>query len=182
MIESIQLPLHQLHKAHEMIKTIIGKPSVPVTKNSGGKFHPLEDEYLQFGIRHPDWFDVTRDCSLYRFVGTIPPRALLAGYINEDIETITQSGFFMYKPGSYMGWHTNINDPGVRVYITYSSTGDSFFRYMSDGKIHTSYDEPGITIRKFNTEEKNPLWHCVGSNCLRISIGFKVNKRNIGEN
>ena len=86
------------------------------------------------------------------------------------------SGYFYYPPTGYMGWHTNHDDPAVRLYINYASEDNkSFFRYYHNGKIITDYDRKGINIRKFKCPDKKPyFWHCVGSECDRISIGFTI--------
>ena len=84
------------------------------------------------------------------------------------------SGYFYYPPTGFMGWHTNHNDPCDRVYITYASESNkSFFRYYDNGELITDYDDKGITIRRFKVTGERPyFWHCVGSECDRISIGF----------
>ena len=86
------------------------------------------------------------------------------------------SGYFYYPPTGYMGWHTNHDDPAVRLYINYASEDNkSFFRYYHNGKIVTDYDRKGLNIRKFKCPDKRPyFWHCVGSECDRISIGFTI--------
>ena len=80
-----------------------------------------------------------------------------------------------------MGWHTNYDQPGHRLYITYSSENNkSFFRYRNRGEnqIMTDYDDKGITIREFLVPYKKPyFWHCVGSECDRISFGFCLTKK-----
>ena len=87
-------------------------------------------------------------------------------------------GQFYYPPTGYMGWHTNANAPGERIYITWASEDKkSFFRYYDTEKneIVTDYDDKGLTIRQFTIPESAPhFWHCVGSECDRFSFGFMV--------
>jgi hypothetical protein len=95
---------------------------------------------------------------------------------------ISQSGDFLYnKDNGLMGWHTNADALYERIYFTYSETGDSFFRYYDyeTDSIITSYDNKGVTIRKFNVDLGNGkyLWHCVGSKCYRTSFGFRMVKK-----
>ena len=91
---------------------------------------------------------------------------------------VVVSGQFYYPPTGYMGWHTNCGDPCERFYITWASEDKkSFFRYYDYEKdeIITDYDDKGITVRQFNIPDRAPhLWHCVGSECDRLSIGFRV--------
>ncbi len=91
---------------------------------------------------------------------------------------IACSGTFFYPNSGYMSWHTNQDMPTDRVYITYSSEqGKSFFRYYKDGKIFTDYDDKGLTVRRFTATGTKPyFWHCVGSSCDRVSIGFQLSK------
>jgi hypothetical protein len=77
-----------------------------------------------------------------------------------------------------MGWHTNSDVPGTRLYVTYVEQQDmSFFRYkdIDTGEIVTDFDNQGITIREFCISDNPPyLWHCVGSECNRYSFGFRI--------
>ena len=73
----------------------------------------------------------------------------------------------------YLGWH--IDDPGGRIYISYSE-GDSFFKWQNPytKKITTSWDYPNAwSVRIFDFDEKNPMWHCVKAIDLRVSVGYK---------
>ena len=87
-------------------------------------------------------------------------------------------GQFYYPPTGFMGWHTNVNAPGERFYVTWASEANkSFFRYYDDEKdeIITDYDDKGLTIRQFTIPTGKPyFWHCVGSECDRFSFGFMV--------
>ena len=77
-----------------------------------------------------------------------------------------------------MSWHTNNDNPTDRIYISHASEqGKSFFRYYKDGKVITDYDDKGITVRRFTATGTKPyFWHCVGSQCDRVSIGFQLAK------
>ena len=102
-----------------------------------------------------------------------------------EIEKLTNSqnvhmtGFFIYPPTGYMGWHTNYKNPGKRLYVTYASENrKSFFRYRNPKtkEIITDYDDRGITTRQFDVTGKPPyFWHCVGSDCIRVSFGYIIN-------
>lgn len=85
------------------------------------------------------------------------------------------TGNFWYPPGGYMGWHTNGNDPGVRLYATWAKEGyKSFFRYATAGAIVTSYDAEGWNFRQFTVDRQRPFWHCVYSDTHRVSFGFNL--------
>ena len=89
---------------------------------------------------------------------------------------IILSGDFYYPPTGFMGWHTNHDAPCDRLYINYASEDKkSFFRYYWDGKIVTDYDNKGMNARMCTCPGERPyFWHCVGSECDRISLGFKL--------
>ena len=89
-----------------------------------------------------------------------------------------QSGSFWYPNNGYMGWHTNENQMGGRLYCSYAAEEHkSFFRYQIPGteEIVTSWDEKGWTFRYFEVGDtpETRFWHCVYSNTDRISIGIK---------
>ena len=89
--------------------------------------------------------------------------------------SIVPTGYFMYPVTGYMGWHTNSDTVGKRVYVTYvDKTGCSGFKYRCDGDVVDSVDSEKITIREFNIEKDKPLWHAVYSECNRYSFGFRV--------
>lgn len=80
------------------------------------------------------------------------------------------TGSFVYPPGGGMSWHTNSNNPGLRIYLSWSENGDSGMGWLdAEGNLKLDYDEIGWNIRVFNV----PTWHCVFSNCWRCSLGAK---------
>ena len=92
------------------------------------------------------------------------------------------TGLFYYPPGGACGWHTNSNNPGERYYLVWTKdSGKSFFRYYDNenDEIVTQYDKKGWALKKFEVGDKKLLWHCVGSDTTRISIGFKLNNDHV---
>lgn len=90
-------------------------------------------------------------------------------------------GNFLYPKGGYMGWHTNSDVPGLRVYMVYSpEEKSSYFKYVDrtdpdQPKIITDWDDKGWTIRAFYPSglPMNYLWHCVAAiDAPRISFGY----------
>lgn len=95
------------------------------------------------------------------------------------LKVTAQTGSFWYPEKGYMGWHTNENHTGFRVYCAYSfKERSSFFKYRNPdtGEIVTCWDDVGWNVRVFKVGRtpKDRLWHCVYSNTDRISIGFSV--------
>lgn len=85
-----------------------------------------------------------------------------------------QSGRNWYPPNGYMGWHTNANVQGFRLYCSHApASQQSYFRYMDpvSKEIETSWDSAGWNFRCFRTDLE-PLWHCVYSETDRISFGY----------
>ena len=99
---------------------------------------------------------------------------------------VSVSGHFLYPPTGYMGWHTNYKVPCKRLYITYATEDKkSFFRYIDplSKEVITDYDDKGITIREFDVTGRPPyLWHCVGSECMRLSFGYQIRLNNLKMN
>lgn len=86
------------------------------------------------------------------------------------------SGAFWYPKNGYMGWHTNLEAPGCRLYCSYArEPGRSFFRYREPETniIRTSWDRGGWQFRLFRIA-RQPLWHTVYSETDRVSVGFKL--------
>lgn len=85
-----------------------------------------------------------------------------------------QSGRNWYPNRGYMGWHTNSNIKGFRLYCSHARVGNaSYFRYQEPltAEVITSWDHEGWNFRCFRTDLE-PLWHCVNSATDRISFGF----------
>lgn len=91
---------------------------------------------------------------------------------------VASSGFFLYPKQGYMGWHTNSQTPGWRLYINYvEEPGRSFIRYRDprDGRITTCMDK-GLNFRLFRIRAEEPLWHAVYSDTDRYSLGYRITK------
>tara|TARA_Y100001938_G_scaffold137440_1_gene201605 strand:+ start:1028 stop:1936 length:909 start_codon:yes stop_codon:yes gene_type:complete len=92
--------------------------------------------------------------------------------------------YFWYKPNNVMGWHSNCNNAGMRVYFVWCDEDNkSFFRWQdpTTGKIHTKWEKKGWNINWFSLVGhcidygvNNLFWHCVHSECNRISFSYKV--------
>lgn len=88
------------------------------------------------------------------------------------------SGRIWYPKNGYMGWHTNQESQGYRLYCSYAQeTHKSFFRFRdpTTGDIVTSWDEQGWSFRMFHITKDAPVWHCVYSETNRISLGYNLN-------
>ena len=83
----------------------------------------------------------------------------------------------MKAPKCVMGWHTNVSGPGKRVYMVHAEKSNkSYFKYFCNKtkKSVICKDQKGWQVRMFDISEKQPLWHCVYSECDRISLGFRI--------
>lgn len=87
------------------------------------------------------------------------------------------TGDFIYYPGSYREWHTNIFDlPGWRMYmVDVAEEGRSGFRYVSPktGDVMNVLDRRG-QVNFFHLDPNRPLLHCVHSDTIRWSKGFQI--------
>ncbi len=89
-------------------------------------------------------------------------------------ELISISGKFHYLPRGFMGWHSNSNFGGWRVYASYVAEGDkSFFRYYKGGKVITEWEKKGWNFRAFEIKKPILYWHCVYTDVDRFSFGFR---------
>lgn len=94
--------------------------------------------------------------------------------------SVNQSGFFWYKPGNYMDWHTNANKLGIRLYVSIATKNDhSGFKYYDAEKdeVVDIADKTHWTCKLFNINKDTPLWHSVyAKDAHRLSLGFNINK------
>ena len=134
------------------------------------------------------WTDELLEYGLFNKVDYIsyPPMKTLMPFIKKIEEKLNKKfveprGNMLYPINGYMGWHTNSNVPGVRVYAVYSpQENSSYFKYVdrwtSDTPtIITDWDSQGWTIRAFAPSNlpSNLLWHCIHSpRAPRVSFGF----------
>jgi hypothetical protein len=121
----------------------------------------------------------TYDCNVYKFnnINFDFLTNRISRYVKDkNIKKIGISGRIWYPNNGYMGWHTNSNNKGFRLYCTYArESNKSFFRYRDpdDGEIVTSWDKEGWNFRMFRISE-NLLWHCVYSETDRFRIGYSL--------
>ncbi len=129
----------------------------------------------------------TLDCSLFKFnnisfdwIASILGAALPGSTIpNAGVKALGISGRIWYPFAGYMGWHTNDDNKGWKLYCNHSREGHkSFFRYQhpETKEVVTSWDKQGWNFRIFEIIEGQLLWHCIYSETDRISIGhtFKL--------
>lgn len=104
--------------------------------------------------------------------------AFLSHGLIKSTDHLTMSGASYYTRNCYMGWHTNRDQPGVRIYCNWAlhggKSGLHYFHYGHDITRQTSYDKSGWNFRMFDTGYFHPFWHAVWSQTRRISIGFRV--------
>jgi hypothetical protein len=89
---------------------------------------------------------------------------------------ISVSGRFHYPPQGFMGWHTNSNAEGVRLYATYATEDDkSYFRYydLDKKQMVTEWEKKGWNFRAFQVRREKLYWHCVYTDVDRYSFGFR---------
>lgn len=119
----------------------------------------------------------TEDCNLYTFTNIsfdfLTKR--IGVYLGKKgVKKFGISGRIWYPNNGFMGWHTNSDNKGYRLYCTFARESEkSFFRFLnpSTQKIETSYDKKGWNFRIFRISDV-PLWHCVFSETDRFSIGY----------
>ena len=100
----------------------------------------------------------------------------------EGYEYDKPSGCHWYPPSGFMGWHSNADVGGYRVYCVYASEDKKSFFRIRDSKtkeVITQWDKKGWNFRMFlcnNTTPDNYAWHSIYSDTNRISVGFCYQK------
>ena len=166
------------------IKAFQSDPMSFVKKEHGGFAGDREDPSVIVGSDRlqqlKEQGDTPQNLQKFMFhVDVDPIKSALMDYVYRMFpkHSVILSGRFWYPEGGYMGWHTNSDAPGKRVYLNYSyEDRKSFFRYLDeDGQVQTSWDQRGFTMREFDIGDTHDrLWHSVYSNTDRLSFGFKV--------
>jgi len=90
---------------------------------------------------------------------------------------VQHRGTYSYQPGGRCAWHTNSNAPGMRIYLTWAEEDNkSYFKYFDNetNQIVTKYDKKGWHVNKFTIPHEGKLWHFVGSDTNRKSVGFLI--------
>jgi hypothetical protein len=139
-------------------------------------------EVLEEHLKHGNIDVASFDCNLlkfnninFNFVGE-----LIAHEMQDRIYSYGISGRIWYPPCGFMGWHTNNNNQGQKLYCSFAKEGGkSFFRFRhpETEEIITSWDKEGWNFRIFTVNEKL-LWHCVYSETHRFSIGYTLQTKN----
>jgi hypothetical protein len=80
----------------------------------------------------------------------------------------------IYPAKGLMGWHTNSDVEGTRVYYT-KTDGEAIFSYVKDGVRYNDYDNIGVwTCRHFVISKDKPLWHAIWTEKQRYAFGFML--------
>lgn len=132
-------------------------------------------KYLPSFINHKpqtDVINIAEDCK-YIDVDYSIKNQIWNDVTNYSIHNICYQNCIAYPPKGGMSWHTNGDEPGIRLYVSLSENGDSGMVWYHNNRIIVDKDHAGINIRQFTA----PCWHGVWSNCYRFSIGFKIGNK-----
>ena len=162
-------------------RAAVSEESLEVILRSGSDVHGIS---LQPEISNAIVFNADQIATAVHVAAVRAARESLDAHVSEKLRalirdaraTVHASGHFWYPPAGYMGWHTNSQRPGWRLYVTHADEpGKSFFRYRDpdSGRIITSMDDQW-TFRVFRADRKRPLWHAIYSDTNRFSFGYRV--------
>lgn len=192
----LTLPIEIESPLTEYANNVLARPgryTNPNTKDPNIGLDPYDtsspgitDEFIQdWNLNSVTWGDISLQSTRCDNLSIIsfPPMKISLTLIefledNTQQKLVRPTGNFLYPKGGYMGWHTNGNMPGSRVYLAYSPEDNgSYFKYVdrSNNTIVTDWDYKGWTVRKFEVSQipSKYLWHCVGApNAPRISFGY----------
>jgi hypothetical protein len=106
------------------------------------------------------------------FVSIINSKDIKLSACAKLLNCVECTNAIMYYSNSFMKWHTNSDNPGKRIYYTYT-VGESCFRYIDkNGNDIIDYDNVGWTAREFRVPEQGYLWHTIWTNKKRYAFGF----------
>lgn len=149
-----------------LAKDRVGEAALDRLRSAGEERHVAAEDENVYRFGHLKFSELTAELAqvLNRI---LKPRARMQ---------LFQSGRHLLPRNGYMGWHTNSNVPGFRLYLSHADVGNlSCFRYRdpNSGKVLSDWDEAGWNFRCFRTDLA-PLWHAVLSHTERISLGYGI--------
>jgi hypothetical protein len=87
----------------------------------------------------------------------------LHGLVQGRYPALNLRGAIYYPPDGGLGWHTNSNHPGWRVYVVRAPGGRSFMRTAASDVLDRDAHANIFRV---------PGWHCIVAPTERWSIGF----------
>jgi len=94
----------------------------------------------------------------------------------------------MYYPeGGFMSWHNNHNCPGYNILLSWTETGNGFFKYLNleNDSLVTMHDSPGWTAKVgyygSNDEPDKLYWHCAKAFEPRLTLGYVIPDKQMWE-
>lgn len=153
--------------------------------------HFVSEDYLNDTILNHEKEDPHRwDMGDVNFVQLNPfldyhkvAHSVIKDYLKiEGYEYDMPSGCHWFPPSGYMGWHSNADTFGYRLYCVYAAEDKKSFFRIRDPKtkeVMTQWDKKGWNFRMFlcnNDDPDNYAWHSIYSDTNRISVGFCYQK------
>ena len=170
-----KIPLNDIHKKRyevehflEDLKDILN-PKEIIFKNPLKRQHMVQEKSLIRLTNHNN-FKLTE-------INLLEQKMLNLGF------NFT-GNFYLYKPNTGLGWHTNLesNEFNFRCYMVFTDSEDSWFMYKHpiSKQIHFIKDiDQTCNIFHLGTIE-SPLWHSVinlgETNRLSVGLGVNVNE------
>jgi hypothetical protein len=91
--------------------------------------------------------------------------------------------FAIYPPGGFISWHNNANAAAYNCILTWSETGDGYFKWWDNKKEEFVYwhDEPGWQCRlgyfgSYEDDWNDLVYHCAATDCWRMTISFTFDR------
>lgn len=155
----------------DALKTAMALPPEQTFHTSNKRVHNLRKD--------PATKDAATQLALDFADGLRQARPTLAG---------TTPSSVLFYPGKdnpdagWMGWHTNSDSPGWRLYANYITTDgnnrESYFAYSTrEGEEIFQVDDPTdqwVYRLFFAKPQYDPFWHCVYTEGSRISVGMDL--------
>lgn len=89
-----------------------------------------------------------------------------------------------YPPGGYISWHNNANASSYNLVITWSETGDGWWKHVDPytNEVVTVHDKPGWQAKAFyfgsyEDDPKHLVYHAASTDCWRMTLGYMFDTR-----
>ena len=91
--------------------------------------------------------------------------------------------FAIYPPDGFISWHNNANAAAYNCILTWSETGDGYFKWWDTRKEEFVYwhDEPGWQCRlgyfgSYEDDWDDLVYHCAATDCWRMTVSFTFDR------
>ncbi len=93
----------------------------------------------------------------------------------------------VYPPGGYIGWHNNANAPSYNIVLTWSETGDGYWKHVDPKtgeevlvKDKVGWQAKGFYFGSYEDGPENLVYHMASTDCWRFTVSYVFDQTSKG--